>query len=122
MSQLDILIDRFLEDHRECTAGGGYAQITSEDIGLLYDIVRKLVDLKCDKDADGDLPVECKLINRRTHEPFHYMAVPHRSHFPNDELEVIPFTDMLQILLLNLSLASDRVNNEIRCEEIRDRT
>ena len=124
MSSMDTLIDRFLEDHRECEAGGGYAQITQEDINRLHEIVWKLIELKCDRDADGDLPVQFKIVNRRTHEGLAYMAVPHREGRDEDdnEIEMVPFTDMLQILLSNLSIASDRVTNEIRCEEIRNRT
>lgn len=123
MPHLDSLIDRFLEDHRECSAGGGWAQITEKDITRLYEIVWELIELKCDKDADGDLPIEFKIINRRTHERLHYMAVPYREgRDENDnEIEAVPFMDMMQILLLNLNLASDRVNNEIRCEGFRNR-
>lgn len=124
MSQLDILIHRFLENHRECSAGGGWAQITDEDITRLYEIIGELIALKCDKDADGDLPIEFEVINRRTHERSHYTAVPYREgRDKNDnEIEVIPFMDMMQILLLNLGIASDRVNNEIRCDQFRKRT
>lgn len=122
MAHLDSLIDRFLEDHRECSAGGGWAQITQGDITLLYDIVRELVALKCDKDADGDLPIEIHITNRRTHERLHYTAVPYREGLDGDGIELVPFTDMLQILLCNLRIASDRVDNEIRCEQFRKRT
>ena len=121
MAHLDSLIDRFLEDHREST--GGWALITKEDIDLLHEIVWELVTLKCDADPDGDYPVQVKIVNRRTHEPMHYFALPYREQ-RNDDREVthkVPFVELLRILTANLHIAADRLETEVRCEEIRNR-
>jgi len=120
-SHLNGLIDRFLEDHRE-SLGGGWAEITPEDINDLYEIIRELIDLKCDKDADGDFPIQVKIVNRRTHEHLHYDAVPYREQRTEDnEVErEVPFMDMLRVLMMNLNMASNRLDTEVRVQQHRE--
>jgi len=113
MSHLDGLIDRFLEDHRE--SDGGYAKVTTEDIHLLYEIVRELIAFKCEEDPDGDLPIEFEIVNRRTHEPMHYGQVPYRDGIDGCR-EPIPFMEMMRILQMNLSIAASRLDNEFQVE------
>ncbi len=118
-THLDGLIDRFLEDHRE--SEGGYAKITSEDISLLREIVQWLIELKCDSDPDGDLPIEFEVVNRRTHERMYYGQVPYReSYDPEDEQERIPFMEMVRVLQMNLNIAASRLDNELNVEYIRE--
>lgn len=112
MALLDSLIDRFLEDHRE--SEGGYAKVTTEDIHLLYEIIRELIELKCDKDPDGDLPIEFEIVNLRTHEPMHYGQVPYRDIY--DEKEPVPFIERVRVLQMNLNIAASRLNNEFDVE------
>lgn len=50
------LIDHSLKDHRE--SDSGWADITLEDMKLLQEIIKELIKLKCDRDADRDLPIE----------------------------------------------------------------
>lgn len=116
MSHLSGLIDRFLEDHRE--SDGGYAKITTEDIHLLYEIVRELIELKCDEDPDGDLPIEFEIVNRRTHESMHYGQVPYRDG--TDDQDPIPFIEMVRILQMNLNIAANRLDNEFSVEYHRE--
>ena len=117
-SHLDGLIDRFLEDHRESDCGG-WAQITPGDIELLREIIRELITLKCDKDADGDYPIQFKLVNRRTHEHMHYSPLPYREQRNDDRevVEVIPFVKLMRILMMNLSIAQSRLDTAFRIEE-----
>ena len=115
MSHLDGLIDHFLGDHRE--SKGGYAEITHEDIKELHEIVRELIELKCDRDPDGDLPIEFEIVNRRTHERMNYGQVPYReSYDPEDEQERIPFMEMVRVLQMNLNIAASRLDNELNVE------
>jgi len=122
MPSLDALIEQFLVNHRECSAGGGWAQITDADLDQLHKIIWKLIELKCDRDADGDLPIQFKIVNRRTHENLAYSAVPHREGRDENgnEIELVPFTEILRILSLNLHIASERLDTEIRCEQLRN--
>ena len=95
MAQLDALIDLFLAEHRE--SDGGYARITPGDLDLLHDIIRELIELKCDEDPDGDRPIEFTIVNRRTHEPMHYAPVPYRDG-GEDGPDVIEDIEMLRVL------------------------
>ncbi len=107
---LDVLVDRFLDDYRQ--SDGGWAQISPKDMELLGDIIYELIDLKCDRDADGDWPIEFRLVNRRTHERLHYHAVPYREQ----KDRVIPFAEFMQILSGNLHQAAGRLDTEVECE------
>lgn len=117
MSHLDNLIDHFLEDHRE--SDGGYAKITTEDIHLLYEIIRELIDIKCDRDPDGDLPIEFEIVNRRTHERMHYGQVPYRDGIGDGE--PIPFMEMVRVLQMNLNIAASRLDIELQMEHVKNR-
>ena len=117
--RLGDLIDSFLEDRRE-SFGGGWAQITPEDVDQLREIIRWLIELKCDRDADGDLPIECKLVNRRTHERLHYYPIPYREQRNDDGNVGHTYTrmELMHLMLSNLSHASDRLTTEFRCADL----
>ncbi len=106
---LEEMIDVFLEEHRE-SKSGGYAEITPRDVGLLQRIVHELISLKCDKDADGDYPVQVKLINRRIFEPDHFAPVPYEG--------MDKFMRRLEILMGNLNFAHTRLSNTVRCQRL----
>lgn len=115
MSALDNMIDRFLEDRRE-SHRGGWAKITPEDVTLLREIVHELIELKCELSADGDLPIEVKLVNRRTHERMHYSPVPYREQRDDrGATTIIPFQDMLRVLTGHVSMAASRLDTEVQC-------
>ena len=60
-------IDTFLsEDFVE--SDGGWAKVESPHISDLYDIIGEIIDLKVERDPDGDRTVELMLCNRRTHK------------------------------------------------------
>ena len=61
--QLNEKIDVFLKDKRE--SRGGWAEVTLEDVEQLYGIVGDLIDLKSQRDPDGDRTIEYALVNRR---------------------------------------------------------
>lgn len=79
------LIEQFLSEKRRSNRGG-WAEVTDKDIKLLDDIICQLVKSKCEPDADGDYPIQVKLINRRTHERLHFLPVPY-SHSRNGSME-----------------------------------
>jgi hypothetical protein len=84
------LIHKFLDEPRE--SEGGYALVTDDDMTLLSEIVQELIVRKCERDPDGDLPIEFALINRREKhfaiDPW-INALPYRddSDTPSDPLE-----------------------------------
>ena len=116
MSALVNMIDQFLENHRE-SHRGGWAKITPADVSQLREIVHELIELKCDKDADGDLPIEVHLVNRRTHERMHYRPYPYPAFDRPDEYS---FHDRLRILVGNLHTATTRLDTEVQCAERHD--
>ena len=61
--QLNKKIDVFLKDKRE--SRGGWAEVMSEDMEQLDEIVGGLIDLKSQRDPDGDRTIEYALVNRR---------------------------------------------------------
>ncbi len=113
MSALDNMIDRFLEDRRE-SHHGGWAKITPEDVTLLREIVHELIELKCELDADGDLPIEVHLVNRRTHERIHHSAPPYKEQ---EDYE-ISHSDLMRVLTGNLMSAASRLDTEVQCESL----
>lgn len=48
-------IEAFLSTRRE--SDGGWAKITPDDVHLLSEIVHRLIEAKCEPDADGDYPL-----------------------------------------------------------------
>ena len=103
------MIDMFLEERRE-SLGGGWAEITEHDVGMLYRIVWELLSLKCDKDADGDYPIQVKLVNRRIFEADHFSSVPY------DREE--SFLRRLEIMMRNLNCAHTRLDTAVRCQRL----
>ena len=98
-------IDLWLEDRREASAGGGWAQITDEDVYELKCIVYDLIVEKCAPDADGDRPVQVILINRRKHRPLHHAHVAYEGDYRH----------VVEPLLDNVRRACDALNNEMEC-------
>lgn len=97
---LSKMIEKFLAEKRESSAGGGYAEITDQDTEDLYAIVHALIEKKCEADADGDYPIQVNLVNRRLHEPLHWMPVPYGHKDPRGFIEAA---------MANVQIAVDRM-------------
>jgi hypothetical protein len=69
-------LDKFLADHRE-SDGSGYAPFTQEDEENFWSLTIAIREAKFDPDADGDRPMQVKLLNRTRHEPMHFIAQPY---------------------------------------------
>ena len=92
---------------------GGRAKITDDDVDELYDIIDGLIHLKCQKDPDGDLPIEFGLIDRTKFEPMHFRPVLY-------DFDVGTLEERFQILMghwSNLSVATGRFDTAMRCYE-----
>lgn len=98
-------IDDFLREHRECEPGGGWAEVTDDDLNKLDVIIDRLVELKCDRDADGDIPVAWTLVNRRKRHRSPYVAVPLSMDIRS--LQDPLLEDLHGAVSLNLALANE---------------
>jgi hypothetical protein len=80
MEELNKLIETFLYEKR--FSDGSWAEVKPEDISVLHKIIQSLLELKFQRDADGDLPIEWALVDRtREYNPFLFycsMRYPHK--------------------------------------------
>ncbi len=106
---LEEMIDMFLKEHRE-SLSGGWAEVTFRDLGLLQRIIRELLSLKCDKDADGDYPIQVRVINRRIFEPDYSSPVPYEGKET--------FMKRLEIMTRNANNAMSRLDTAVRCQRL----
>lgn len=72
--KIHALVDEFLAERRK--TDGGWAEITPEDVRMLDRLVRLLVDAKCEKDTEGDWPIEWIIVNRRIERMPYFRPVP----------------------------------------------
>lgn len=110
---LENKINKFLSERRN-SVGGGWAQITSQDVLSLYDIIDLLIQEKCEKDADGDLPIEFKLINRRTHEKLRFSPIPYYGVSSKEEDSPEKMDLIQEELMYNLTRATSELDQFYR--------
>lgn len=79
-------ISTFLSEKHE--SSGGWAKVTFEDFVKLGDIIQDLIEMKCDRDVDGDLPIEFKLTDRTKFERTNFCSIPYENE-KGDNLEEI---------------------------------
>lgn len=72
-----LLMEQFLEERRE-VGKSGWAEITEDDIAKLDKVLTALIDAKCAPDADGDRPIEFRLIDRTREMMPSFQAMPFR--------------------------------------------
>ena len=99
---LHEMIDRFLKERRQ-SERGGWAQVVPADLEQLAEIIHSLIDLKCEMDADGDVPIRFRLINRLEtrnliYDPVPYFGIP--GHYDGYKLAE-------QVINRNLRIAVD---------------
>ena len=99
-------VDKFLG--REAVSTGGWADVTPEEVEDLKDLVDLLIKTKCQRDPDGDLPIEHIIIDRRHYEAMHFVPVPYDRLMP-ERLE-----RSMEIAELNLSIAHDSFKTKFR--------
>lgn len=111
-AKLHYLISEFLAEKRR-SEGGGWAQIEESDLRLLEEIIDSLIKSKCEKDADGDTPIQYRLVNRRTHQPLFFspMRYSHKCETAED------FEPLLRIASGNLSQAHSDLQTVLKCRE-----
>ena len=105
---LDSKIDAFLKERRS-SRGGGWAEVTQEDIQDLDEIIYLLVDLKSGLDSDGDQTIQWSLVNRRVQEGCPFRAPP----YSHDDIE-----SHLAEVELNFEIALERYQIARRLEKL----
>lgn len=66
-------LDKFLEEHRVSEVGE-YAPFTKQDEEDFYALIERISEAKFVADADGDRPLEVKLVNRTRQESCPYFV------------------------------------------------
>ena len=98
------LVTEWLDGYRD--SDGGYANITTEDIIELHSIARRLIELKCQSDCDGDYPLEIRLTNRTKCRSNRFRDVPYDYDSPD--------TEVLPVLLDNAQRANSQLSDFLR--------
>jgi len=109
MKNLIKMLEAFLKKKSE-SQNGGFAKVSEGEIEDLYKIILRILELKYEKDADGDIPVDFRLVDRTRFEPLHYIPVPYEHQAKNDKERM----DILSTLNLNLLIASQGIDRHIR--------
>jgi hypothetical protein len=113
MKKLLKKIESFLA-HRSESEHGGYAKVAENDVEDLFDIFSEILKLKYGSDADGDIPVEFRIIDRTKYERLQYFAIPYE-HKAKSEDEILR---TLSLLSTNLNMAANAVNCHVKLMEI----
>jgi len=106
-SLLDKLA-KFWTEKRKST--GGWAEVRTEDMRQLADIIYELIERKWERDPDGDLPIEVQIVDRTRFERTAYAPVP----YMRDGLDMRAKRAVLDSHVFNLELAYDRFRGAYR--------
>lgn len=124
---LDALLDNFLTETRR-SERGGWAEVTSKDIADLDKIIGAIVDLKCERDSDGDQTINWDLTNRVTHLRVPFRPLPYgpplferdRRGLTSEQI-LKQARDVMGVARLNLSLAQSSFNQNFQMWELEER-
>ena len=67
------LIARFLAEPRE--SDGGYAEVKTQDVATLHELLAELLAAKFEPDPDGDMPLSINITDLTREQPSRYLAV-----------------------------------------------
>lgn len=117
MKKLDDLIAKFLSNKVKIAPRNERADADPKDVKDLQEIIRLLCEKKWEASYDGFIPVQVDLVNRSTHEAFHYEPQPYIQD--NDEAQEYQtnFEEKMRIATMNLNLATKEVDMIWRNQE-----
>jgi len=113
MKNLTKMLEAFLKKKSE-SQNDGFAMVSEGEIEDLYKIILRILELKYEKDASGDIPVDFRLVDRTKFERLHYIPVPYEHKAKNDDERM----DILSVLNLNLSIASRELDTHVRIQNL----
>lgn len=110
------MVRYFLSERRE--SKGGWAEITDADVVSLNDIISVLVVAKCDRDPDGDFPIEWLVVNRLRFERLHFVPQPYDRDFVSGEIDGEPVGEPIETIMeiaeLNLGIAHEKLETAFK--------
>jgi hypothetical protein len=112
MTQLVDMIEEFLSEKR--ISEGGYAEVKSNDIPQLRDIIDELITIKWERDPDGDLPVSFNVVDKTRYYMPPFDCYKHHPIHSDDEWSMDDKNKMLRILNMNLQIAADELDTFVR--------
>jgi hypothetical protein len=102
-------ITRFILNTR-VSLDGGWAPVTKVEFETLNGIIQALIDVKWGPDADGDRPINYKLIDRTRFESDHFFLLPYLSRATGHK-ELLNY---ISYAATNSGIAQDRLSRAIK--------
>jgi len=104
--RLEEAIKKFLSERRE-SKFGEYAEVTQKDMENLFYVIELLISQKWDSDADGDYPVEVKVVDRHKFARSSYVLVPYL-HKCKTSADI---QDYINRVMINVSIAGEELRS-----------
>ena len=110
---LKTMLSEFLKP-RSKSKNGGWAEVAEGDIEKLYKIVRKILEMKYERDCDNSLPIEFSFVDRTKCERSHYFFIPyeHKAKSNDERMEI------LSRLSCNAKMAVEALERHIRMMDL----
>lgn len=104
-------IEAFSNAEKAATPGGGYAPVNQTEIEELASILRDMIALKYQADADGDVPVEFQIVDRTRFERTHFFAIP----YTHDAKRAADYEEAITDAMTNVSIATQKLRVLLDC-------
>lgn len=117
MKKIEKLLAKFLETKVKITPRNERADADIKDVKALEDLIRAICEAKWEESYDGFIPVQVELINRSTHEAFHYSPQPYIKDEEEKGRYQVNFEEKMRIATTNLSIATKEVDTIWRNQE-----
>lgn len=111
MKKIEKLLTKFLEKKVKIAAGNERAEADPEDVKKLQDLIKAICEAKWEASYDGFTPVQVELINRSTHQAFHYRPIPYIKDDEDNGKYQVNFEERMRIATLNNNNASRELDN-----------
>lgn len=107
-------IENYIDYRRN--SNGGYAKIHDSDIVELNDIIYKIIELKCQADANGDYPIECILVDRRKERQLHPVKISYNSYIMKNN--PLMHGGKIELLVNKIQVLTNELKTEIKLNNI----
>lgn len=106
-------VEEFVREQARAGDGGGYAKVEPTDVPEIAVILHEMLACKYPKDADGDLPINFKLVDRTVFEPSHFFNIPYTTRAKTPE----EYDDPIDLACGNVKMAAERLDVLIHCRQ-----
>ena len=111
MKKVEKLLNKFLEKKVKIKRGDDLAEANLEDVRELESLIKAICKAKWQTSYDGVTPVQVMLINRTTHQAFHYRPIPYIKDDENKGKYQVNFEERMRIATLNNNNSSKELDN-----------